>query len=89
MLATDPIFNVFCGKMLHVWDANHRVQAWMPIINQDHQNDLGWHYSVDSIILEVKGDIPTMLTALHEVNWYDFYYFLILLSCSLCLSFHN
>jgi hypothetical protein len=74
MLATDPILNVFCGKMFHVWDGNHRVQAWMPIINQDHSNDLGWHYSVDSIILEVKGDVPTMLTALHEVNWYDFYY---------------
>ena len=73
MLAADPILSVFCGRMFHVWDGNHRVQAWMPIIDRDHRDDLEWHYSVDSIILEVNGDIPTMLTALHEINWYNFH----------------
>lgn len=41
----------------------------MPIINDDHSDEIEWHYSVESIILEVKGDVASMLTALHEVNW--------------------
>jgi hypothetical protein len=53
-----------------VWDGNHRLQAWLPIINNEHQNDPSWHYAVESIILIVKGDVVGMLTALHEVNWY-------------------
>jgi hypothetical protein len=42
----------------------------MPIINNDHLNDICWHYTVESIILVVNGDVVSMLTALHEVNWY-------------------
>jgi len=70
MLAADPILHVFCGKMFHVWDGNHRIQAWLPIINDDHSDDITWHYCVESIILVVNGDVVSMLTALHEVNWY-------------------
>lgn len=72
MLSSDPVLNVFSGKMFHVWDGNHRIQAWMPIISNDHPEDFDWHFSVESIILEVKGDVVSMLTALHEVNWYVF-----------------
>ena len=39
------------------------------IINRDHTHDPAWHYAIESIILDVKGDIATMLAALHEVNW--------------------
>jgi hypothetical protein len=56
--------------MFHVWDDNHRIQAWMPIINNDHLDDISWHYTVKSIILVVNGDVVSMLTALHEINWY-------------------
>lgn len=79
MLAADPALQIFCGKMFHVWDGNHRIQAWMPIINNDHPDDISWHYTVESIILVVKGDVVSMLTALHEVNWYV----LIAITCSL------
>lgn len=68
MLTADLVLKVFCGKMFHVWDGNHRVQAWMPIINNDHGDDISWHYTVESIILEVKGDVFSMVIALHEVN---------------------
>lgn len=44
-------------------------EAWMPIINNNHVDDFGWHYTVESIILEAKGDVVSMLTTLHEVNW--------------------
>jgi hypothetical protein len=70
MLIADPALQVFCEKMFYVWDSNHRIQAWMPIINNDHLDDISWHYTIESIILVVNGDVVSMLTALHEVNWY-------------------
>jgi hypothetical protein len=69
-LSSDDDLRVFSRKMFMVWDGNHRLQAWLPIINNEHQNDPSWHYAVESIILIVKGDVVGMLTALHEVNWY-------------------
>ena len=69
-LQNDEDLKVFSGKMFMVWDGNHRLQAWLPLINRDHADDFQWHYAVESIILEVKGDVATTLTALHEVNWY-------------------
>ena len=69
ILQTDEDLKVFSGKMFMVWDGNHRLQAWLPIIYRDHTHDPTWHYAVESIILDVKGDIATMLAALHEVNW--------------------
>lgn len=69
ILQADEDLKVFSGKMFMVWDGNHRLQAWLPIINRDHTHDPAWHYAVESIILDVKGDIATMLAALHEVNW--------------------
>jgi len=69
MLLEDVDLKVFSNKMFMVWDGNHRLQAWLPIIDQDHSNDICWHYSVDSIILDPKEDVPSVLIALHEVNW--------------------
>lgn len=40
----------------------------MLIINNDHPEDIGWHYTVESIVLEVTGNGVSMLIALHEVN---------------------
>jgi hypothetical protein len=48
IVAADPILSVFDEKMFHVWDGDHKVQAWMPIIDQDHRDDLEWHYFVDN-----------------------------------------
>ena len=69
MLQEDEDLKIFSQKMFQVWDGNHRLQAWMPIIEQEHSGDIEWHYSVESVILDPKGDIPSILTALHEVNW--------------------
>jgi len=68
-LYNDEDLKVFSSKMFIVWNGNHCLQAWLPLINRDHANYFQWHYAVESIILEVKGDIATMLAALHEVNW--------------------
>jgi hypothetical protein len=69
-LNSDDDLRAFSGKMFMVWDGNHRLQAWLPIINNEHKNYRTWHFAVECIILVVNGDIAQMLTALHEVNWF-------------------
>ena len=69
MLQADEDLCVFSGMMFMVWDGNHRLQAWMPLINEYHQGDITWHYSVDSILLDPKGDVPAVVAVLHDVNW--------------------
>ena len=68
-LLADPTWKQFSNKMFHVWDGNHRLGAWLPIINQDHGTDPAWHYSVESSILVVGDEVAALTTALHQVNW--------------------
>ncbi|KAG0594988.1 hypothetical protein M758_UG129100 [Ceratodon purpureus] len=68
MLQEDEDIKIFSLKRFQMWKGNHRLQAWMPIIDQEHFGDIDWHYSVESLILDSNGDIPSILTALHEVN---------------------
>ena len=65
ILQTREDFKVFYGKMFMLWDGNHRLQAQLPNINRDYTHDPAWHYVVENIILDVKGDITTILAALH------------------------
>ena len=53
-----------------VWNGNHHLQAWLPIINNEYGDDPSWHFLVESITMVVSGDVVGMLTALYEVNWY-------------------
>ena len=39
ILQADEDFKVFSGKMFMVWDGNHRLEAWLPIINRNHTHD--------------------------------------------------
>jgi hypothetical protein len=68
LLQSDADLQVFSGKMFMVWDGNHRLQAWLPIINEDHGLDRSWHFSVESIILVVNGDVASLVASLHDVN---------------------
>lgn len=68
-LLADDDLKVFSNKMFMVWDGNHRLQAWLPVIDQFHSGDLSWHFKVESIILDPKGEVALVLEALHEVNW--------------------
>lgn len=72
-LEKEEAWRPFRGKMFHVWDGNHRLAAWMPIINRDHCTDPTWHYAVESIVLNVEGQYAMLLGALHQVNWYVFF----------------
>jgi hypothetical protein len=69
LLQSDADLQVFSGKMFMVWDGNHRLQAWLSIINEDHGLDRSWHFSVESIILVVNGDVASLVASLHDVNW--------------------
>ncbi len=48
-LKVDANLSSLCGKMFHVWDDNHRFQAWLPYINSIHSNDVEWHFSWTTI----------------------------------------
>lgn len=66
----DPDWSKYSGKMFHVWDGNHRLKAWMEIINRDHDDDPDWHYDVECFVLDVpSGSTGPLVTALHQVNW--------------------
>ena len=67
-LNADDDLKVFSGKMFMVWDGNHRLQAWLPIINREHAHDLDWHYAVESIVLVIKGEVASAIATLHHVN---------------------
>ena len=46
----------------------YSVPVWMPIIEQFHARDINWHYCVEAVMLDPKGDVPSVTAALHEVN---------------------
>ena len=69
-LNADDDLKVFSGKMFMVWDGNHRLKAWLPIINREHAYDPDWHYAVESIVLTIKGDVASAIATLHHVNRY-------------------
>ena len=56
------------SKIFIIWDRFHHSKAWLSIINRDYIHDHTWYYVVESTILDMKGDIATMLAALHKVN---------------------
>ena len=68
-LLADDDLNIFSNKMFIVWNGNHRLQAWMPIIEQFHTHDINWHFYVKGVILDPRGDVPSVIATLHEVNW--------------------
>ena len=82
-ILTDDDLNFFSNKMFMVWDGNHRLQAWIPIIEQLHTHVTNWHFCVEGVILDPRGDIPSVIAALHEVNWEDPHY------CHECLKYSN
>jgi hypothetical protein len=68
-LLADNDLKIFLNMMFMVWDGNHQLQAWMPIIEQFHTHDINWILCVEGVILDPRGDVPSVITALHEVNW--------------------
>ena len=38
-MQNDKDLKDFFGKMFMIWNDNHCLQAWLPIINEDHIHD--------------------------------------------------
>jgi hypothetical protein len=68
MLASNPHLKFLCGRMFFVCDGNHRFKAWTGYSTRLHSNDRKWHYSVDSICLDVRGKAGLLLNAMHDIN---------------------
>jgi hypothetical protein len=55
--------------MFFIWDGNHRFFAWKSYIDRMHTEDYERHVFVNSIILAPEpDDIPSLLTAMHDIN---------------------
>ena len=57
--------------MFFICDENHWFKAWVGYINRLHQNDLQWHYSMDSICLFTKSKGGLLMNAMHNINKWD------------------
>ena len=66
---TDNDLRIFSNKMFMVWDGNHRLQAWLPIIEQFHTHDIIWQFYVESVIFDSREDVSFVIDILYEVNW--------------------
>ena len=56
------------GKMFFICDGNHRRIAWMNHITRLYNDVPSWHYSVDTIILETKGQLGVLMTVMNDIN---------------------
>jgi hypothetical protein len=67
-LQGDPNLKPLFGKMFHIWDENHKLQAWFLYIGKVHPFDANWHIYVDSFVLDSKSGLITLLTTMIEFN---------------------
>jgi hypothetical protein len=67
-LKGDPNLSKFSRHMFHVWDGNHRLQAWMPYITWVHPNDANWYICVDFILLDTTRGLVELLMAMTDLN---------------------
>ena len=56
------------GKMFFICDGNHRRIAWMNHITRLYNDVPSWHYFVDTIILETKGQLGVLMTVMNDIN---------------------
>jgi hypothetical protein len=47
--------------MLHVWDDDHIIKAWMSYISENRHDDMEWHYMVSTIILDKRASNVALL----------------------------
>jgi hypothetical protein len=69
-LKADANLSSLSRKLLYVWDGNHRLQAWLPCINSIHPNDVDWHVSIHSFVLDTTCKLVELLIAMTNLNKY-------------------
>lgn len=61
MLENHPLWEDLFNKMLHVWDDDHIIKAWMSYISENRHDDMEWHYMVSTIILDKRASNVALL----------------------------
>lgn len=69
-LKLDPALAPLSGIMFHVYDGNHRLKSWMPIIQKEHSHDLNWHFMVETIVLNVGVNLAVLIPVMNDINRY-------------------
>ena len=67
-LDSNPHLQFLSSRMFYICDGNHRLKAWIGVIQRLHSTDRSWHYSVDSICLDARGKGGQLLNAMHDIN---------------------
>ncbi len=66
-LDTKPTLSHLKGKIFHVWDGNHRLEAWLPYISQ--LDDETWHVCPTTWVVNAKirnrGYIKTLMDSVN------------------------
>jgi hypothetical protein len=72
LLVEDPHMCWLSWKMFHIWDGNHRLQAWWPYIDLNHPNETKWQVKVDSFVLDTTNGLVELLITMTNINKWDF-----------------
>ena len=68
-LQSNPELQSFSKKMFFVWDGNHRLRAWYPLINEMHPDDWTFHVPVRCTLVKVTRENKLkLLSAMRDVN---------------------
>ena len=68
-LQENPGLRRFSNKMFYVWDGNHRLMAWYPLINERHPSDSEFHVPVRCTLVKVTDENKLkLLSAMRDVN---------------------
>ena len=63
-----PELRQFTNFMFFDYDGNHRRVAWMNYIKPLHKDEITWHFSIDSIILDTKWQIGVVMQVMQDIN---------------------
>ena len=68
-LRSNPNLQRFSNKMFYVWDGNHRLRAWYPLINEKHAMDPAFHVPVRCTLVKVTEENKLkLMSAMTDVN---------------------
>jgi hypothetical protein len=67
----DTELQILHGKMLFVWEGNHRYTAWWKYINRNYGGDQynpKFYQPVECIRIDARGVLDPLLDAMNDVN---------------------
>ncbi len=65
-LQSKPFLHHPMGKMFHIWDENHRLQAWYPYINEVHVKNKSRRVQITSWMFDANMDNHHVLRSIMD-----------------------